>query len=100
MQICMADPEIRSKKEAQKYIQNTANNIRGKSIDSIREYVNANLDEKAILEEAKPFLEKELKCEIIVYSADETNVKDPNNISRRAEPERPAIFIDVHGDFS
>ncbi len=94
----MADPTIRSRgKEAQKYIQKVANDIRGSSIDVVLSYLNANIDEKSILEEAKPFLEKELGCSVEIFNADEIdsgNAYDPEKKSRFAEPGRPAIYIE------
>lgn len=98
IQKSMADPTIRSRgKEAQKYIQKVANDIRGSSIDVVLNYLNANIDEKSILEEAKPFLEKELGCSVEIFNADEIdsgNAYDPEKKSRFAEPGRPAIYIE------
>jgi len=97
MQKCMEDPSIRSHKEAQKYIQKIANDIRGSSIDAVLRYLGANLDEKQILEEAKPFFEKEFACPVEIFSADEVdagNAYDPDKKSRFAEPGRPAIYIE------
>lgn len=98
IQKSMADPTIRSRgKEAQKYVQKVANDIRGSSVDVVLNYLNANLDEKAILEEAKPFLEKEFGCPVEIFSAEEIdagNAYDPEKKSRFAEPGRPAIYIE------
>jgi leucyl-tRNA synthetase, archaeal and cytosolic family len=98
MQKCMEEAEIRSKgKDSQKYIQKVANDIRGSSVDVILKYLNAELNEKQILEEAKPFLEKELGCPIEIYSAEDAEndgACDPEKKSRFAEPSRPAIYIE------
>lgn len=98
MQSSMAEPTIRSRgKEAQKYIQKVANDIRGSSIDVVLNYLNAELDEKKILEEAKPFFEKELCCLVEIFDADEIDAGrayDPEKKSRFAEPARPAIYIE------
>ena len=98
MQKCMEEPTIRSRgKDAQKYIQKVANDIRGSSMDALLKYLDANLNEKQILEEAKPFLEKELGCPIEIFSAEEVDAGqayDPDKKSRFAEPERPAIYIE------
>ena len=94
----MEEPTIRSRgKDAQKYIQKVANDIRGSSMDTVLKYLAADLDEKQILEEAKPFLEKELGCPIEIFSAEEVDAGqayDPDKKSRFAEPERPAIYIE------
>ncbi|MBZ3935650.1 leucine--tRNA ligase [Methanimicrococcus blatticola] len=98
IQKSMADPTIRSRgKEGQKYVQKVANDIRGSSIDAVLSYLNANVDEKQILEEAKPFLEKELGCPVEIFDAEEIdagNAYDPEKKSRFAEPGRPAIYIE------
>lgn len=98
MQKSMEEPIIRSRgKDAQKYIQKVANDIRGSSIDTVLNYLNADLDEKAILEEAKSFFEKELGCPVEIYNAEEIdagNAYDPEKKSRFAEPGRPAIYIE------
>ena len=98
MQKCMEEPAIRSSgKDAQKYIQKVANDARGSSMDTVLKYLDADLNEKQILEEAKPFLEKELGCAIEIFSAEEVSAGqayDPEKKSRFAEPERPAIYIE------
>ncbi|MDR0767185.1 MAG: leucine--tRNA ligase [Methanosarcinales archaeon] len=98
MQKSMEDPLIRSRgKDAQKYIQKVADDIRGSSIDVVLRYLNADLDEKAILEEAKPFFEKEFGCPVEIFSAEEIvagEAYDPEKKSRFAEPGRPAIYIE------
>lgn len=98
MQKCMEESAIRSRgKDAQKYIQKVAGDIRGSSIDAVLKYLEADLDEKAILKEAKPFLERELGCPVEIFGAEETdaeNAYDPEKKSRFAEPGRPAIYIE------
>ncbi|MDV0446521.1 Valine--tRNA ligase [Methanosarcinaceae archaeon Ag5] len=98
IKICMEDSDIRTRgKDAQKYIQKAAGEVRGSSVDVAVNYLNANLDEKQILEEAKAFIEKETGCEVQVFSAKEIDAKtayDPENKSRFAEPMRPAIYIE------
>ncbi|MCL2550478.1 MAG: leucine--tRNA ligase, partial [Methanimicrococcus sp.] len=98
MQKSMEEPLVRSRgKDAQKYIQKVAGDIRGSSIDVVLKYLEANLDEKAVLEEAKPFFERELGCPVEIFSAEEIdagNAYDPEKKSRFAEPGRPAIYIE------
>ncbi|WNY25183.1 leucine--tRNA ligase [Methanolapillus millepedarum] len=98
IKLCMEDQDIRTRgKDAQKYIQKAAGEVRGSSVDIAVNYLNANLDEKQILEEAKAFIEKETGCDVQVFSAKEIDAKtayDPENKSRFAEPMRPAIYIE------
>lgn len=98
MKKSMDEPLIRSRgKDAQKYIQKVAGDIRGSSIDVVLRYLEANLDEKAVLEEAKPFLERELGCPVEIFNAEEIDAGkayDPERKSRFAEPGRPAIYIE------
>ncbi|MDV0445718.1 L-cysteine:1D-myo-inositol 2-amino-2-deoxy-alpha-D-glucopyranoside ligase [Methanimicrococcus sp. At1] len=98
MQKSMEEPTIRSRgKEAQKYIQKVAGDIRGSSIDVVLRYLNAELDEKEVLEGAKQFFEKELGCAVEIFDAEEIdagNAYDPEKKSRFAEPGRPAIYIE------
>ncbi|WNY26575.1 leucine--tRNA ligase [Methanolapillus ohkumae] len=98
IKICMEEESIKTRgKDAQKYIQKVAGDIRGSSVDVVVKYLETNLDEKKILEEARPFLEKETGCAIEIFGAAEMDAKtayDPENKSRFAEPMRPAIYIE------
>lgn len=93
----MADPEIRSRgKDAQKYIQKAAADVRGSSAAAVERYLNANADEKELLTDAKAFLEKAYGCpfEICCPADVEADPElDPQNKSRFAEPARPAIYM-------
>jgi leucyl-tRNA synthetase len=83
----MEKREIRVKgKDAVKYIaQLTKGPTRGKVIE---------IDEKKLLEEARPFFEKEFKCEVVVLNSEEDGVYDPMNKSRHASPLKPAIYAE------
>jgi leucyl-tRNA synthetase len=52
------------------------------------------LNETQTLNEAKNFLEKELKAKICVYGEEDPNRYDPKNRASLAKPYRPAIFIE------
>jgi leucyl-tRNA synthetase len=52
------------------------------------------LDEFRVLTNAKPFLEKELKVNIIVFRADDPSRYDPKDRAKFAMPYRPAIYIE------
>jgi leucyl-tRNA synthetase len=52
------------------------------------------LDELNIIQDAKSFLKKELRCEIEIFVEDDVNKYDPNNRARLAQPYRPGIYIE------
>jgi leucyl-tRNA synthetase len=52
------------------------------------------LDEVAVLREAKSFLQRELNTEIHIHMEEEKQKYDPNNRAKRAEPYKPAIYIE------
>ena len=52
------------------------------------------VSERAYLEGARPFLERELRCSVTVHEAGESGVSDPKGKARFAEPGRPAIFVE------
>ncbi len=60
-----------------------------------REYLLAigSLDEKAILLDAKKFLEQEFKAEVEVFEEDEARGSDLESKAKLAKPYRPAIYI-------
>ena len=51
------------------------------------------LNETTLLLEAKSFLERELKAEIVVFKEDDDHTFDPENRARLAKPFRPAIYV-------
>ncbi|MEE9489861.1 MAG: leucine--tRNA ligase [Thermoplasmata archaeon] len=52
------------------------------------------IDEKNYLEESKGFLEREFKCEVSIFTADDPERHDPGSRATGARPWRPAIFIE------
>jgi leucyl-tRNA synthetase len=52
------------------------------------------VDEKALLSEAKAFFMKELKTEVEVHSEEESSLYDPKGRAKMAEPYRPGIFVE------
>jgi leucyl-tRNA synthetase len=52
------------------------------------------IDERSYLEESKDFLEKEFRCEVLIFSADDSERYDPMSRATGARPWRPAIFIE------
>jgi leucyl-tRNA synthetase len=52
------------------------------------------IDEKALLREARAFFSKELKTEVQVHSEEESSLYDPKGRAKIAEPYRPAIFVE------
>jgi leucyl-tRNA synthetase len=83
----MEKKEIRVKgKEAVKYITQL---IKGPASGKVIE-----IDEKGVLEDARPFFEKEFKCEVVVLNSEEVGIHDPMNKSRQAMPLKPAIYAE------
>jgi hypothetical protein len=52
------------------------------------------VDEKALLGEARAFFCKELKTEVEVHSEEEPSLYDPKGRAKMAEPYRPGIFVE------
>ena len=52
------------------------------------------IDEKAVITEAKNFLEKGFNAKVEVYMEDDSNRYDPKNRATLALPYRPAIYIE------
>jgi len=53
-----------------------------------------SLNEKAILEEARNFLEREFNAQIEIFDEDTPNLYDPKCKSEYARPYKPAIYIE------
>lgn len=87
IKMAMAKDEIRVQgKEAVKYI---AQLTKSPALAQVIE-----IDEKGVLEEARPFFEKEFKCSVVVLSSEEDGIYDPMNKSRQASPLKPAIYAE------
>jgi len=52
------------------------------------------VDESQILQEARSFLERELRAEVSAYHEDDPKRYDPKNRAELARPYRPAIYIE------
>ncbi|MFQ6106584.1 MAG: leucine--tRNA ligase [Thermoplasmata archaeon] len=89
------------KDEAVKVVAKEASKYAPALVDRITKMKPSDLDlfshptnEKAYLEESKEFLEREFKCEISVFAADNAERYDPKSRAKNARPWRPAIFIE------
>jgi len=51
-------------------------------------------DERAYLEAARPFLERQFRCAVAVREAGEPGLVDPKGKARSAMPGRPAIYVE------
>lgn len=52
------------------------------------------IDEYKVLQEAKKFLEKEFRCKVEIYKADDKTAPDPGKKKKRAKPNKPGIYIE------
>ena len=93
MKKLMADEEIRSKgKAVSKYVQKLAGESRKMKPEDRKRY-SITIDEKSYIGGAVDFLKEQFDCDIEVYRAGE-ECYDPQNKAQRAEPWKPAIFIE------
>jgi len=96
MRELMKDPELR--REAKKisvFVSKALQEINAMPTDQKKRRLKAGeLDEEALLKEAKRFLEKEFKAEILVYKEEDPLRYDPKNRANLAKPYRPAIYIE------
>ncbi|WP_309492909.1 leucine--tRNA ligase [Candidatus Hecatella orcuttiae] len=91
----MARPSLREKgASAAKFVNKTLEAV-VKLPEEMRKkrLLLGKLDEKAYLEEAKPFLEKEFRCPVAVYRADDPEAYDPQRKAALSEPYRPGIYV-------
>ncbi|GBE54778.1 valine--tRNA ligase [archaeon BMS3Bbin15] len=54
----------------------------------------ARIDERAMLKEAREFIEREARAEVEVYLSEDENIYDPAGKSRNAMPMKPAIYLE------
>lgn len=52
------------------------------------------IDEYEVLKEAKKFLEREFRCIVEIYKADDKTAPDPGKKKERAKPNKPGIYIE------
>jgi leucyl-tRNA synthetase len=90
----MADADIRSQgKAVPDFIKKLVPELQKRSRGDL-ESLSVPLNEKNHLEEAAGFLATELGAEVLVLSADDPDLHDPQGKVRFAVPGRPALFIE------
>lgn len=96
MRELMKDPELRKQaKKVAAFAGSLVSELNAAPEDQKRRKLEiGRVDEKAVIEEAKEFLEKELNAEISVYSEEDFQRYDPKNRAGMAKPYRPAIYIE------
>ena len=96
MRELMKAPDLRKEaKRVSAYVGKTLQEINAMSADQKKRRLEAGeLNEKALLNEAKRFLEREFKAEILIYSEDDPQRYDPKKRASLAKPYRPAIYIE------
>lgn len=82
-------------KDLPKFASRIINQVRTMPSDlRKRRLTVGEIDEGEALTEAKNFLAKELKTEVMVHSEEDKDTYDPKKRAQLAEPYRPAIFIE------
>jgi leucyl-tRNA synthetase len=96
MKKLMKNTEIRKvANKAAKFVAQIVEEINRAPKDRKRRLLEASaLDEKATLEDAKKFFQKEFNAEIHVYKEDDPERYDPKKRAPLARPYRPAIYIE------
>ena len=96
MKDLMAKPELRAKADkAAKFIGQTVDDLNRMSEERKKQLLQIkSIDEAQALNEAKRFLERELKAKVDVYGEEETGRYDPKSRAQLAKPYLPAIFIE------
>ncbi|UCE81490.1 MAG: leucine--tRNA ligase [Methanobacteriota archaeon] len=82
-----------ARKELPAFAKAVASEVGRMSPDE-RRRASARVDELTVLRVAKEFLEDYFRCEVLVFSADDTAKLDPENRARQARPGRPAIHVE------
>ncbi|MCX8162346.1 MAG: class I tRNA ligase family protein, partial [Candidatus Bathyarchaeota archaeon] len=93
---CRVDPELKAYTDG---IYRLAQEIAREAVKlgraKIELYSRIDLDTlRKFLEDAKPFLEKELKCKVEIYLEGEEGIYDPAGRSSRSIPWKPAIYVE------
>ena len=90
----MSDEEMKkNSKDVIKYINNLNKDIKKLNKKDIERY-QKNIDSFKYLNESKDFLEKVFNCEISIIKSDNSNIYDPENRAKYAQPLRPALYIE------
>ncbi|MCD6409819.1 MAG: hypothetical protein J7L98_05765, partial [Candidatus Verstraetearchaeota archaeon] len=91
----MKKEEIRAKgKEAVSLIQNASKYMTSLSPEMRRGILKMSIDEQAVLERSKDFLEKLFNAQVKVFRADSPDIVDPAGKAKGALPLRPAIYLE------
>ena len=96
MRLTMGDAELRKDaKRVSSFVQELVEDL----VKAPRELVEGRLsagrsDEFQTISEARIFLAKELKADVLVYHEDDESRYDPRSRARLAEPYRPAIYVE------
>jgi leucyl-tRNA synthetase len=89
----MGDPDLRERGDAVSDLANDlVESVRGQSDGDLA--ATAEIDERAVYEEAAPFLEREFDATVELYDEDADDVVDPAGRAGNAVPFRPAIHIE------
>lgn len=90
------EPELKSVAEKlTKFIHQIIEELNQMPEDKKRRQLKLEvINEKQILDEAKIFLERELKTKIFIYSEEDAKRYDPKRRAESARPRRPAIYIE------
>ncbi|HXX88198.1 MAG TPA: leucine--tRNA ligase [Candidatus Acidoferrum sp.] len=96
MRKLMEEPDLRANAEkVAKFASQIVEEIDRTSEETKQERLQTGLmKETDALEEAKSFLQKELKAEIYVYNEEDPERHDPKQRAQLAKPYRPAIYIE------
>ncbi len=90
----LADPEMKPLgQQVSQYIAKIAAEIKTLSETDRRRFL-IPLDEKNHLSDAKSYLSEALRCQVEIFSADDSNLYDPAKKIKFAVPLRPAIYIE------
>jgi leucyl-tRNA synthetase len=90
----MTDPKLKKRgKEAADFARKCAEELVKRSPGEIGR-LSVAFDEAPFLNDAAGFIAKEVGCEVIVLSADEPGIYDPQRKVRAAQPRRPAILVE------
>jgi leucyl-tRNA synthetase len=89
----MQDPDLRERgDEVNDLVGDLVDLVRGQDDDLLA--AMADLDERAVYEDAADFLEREFEATVEVYAEDDPDVVDPADRAGSATPFRPAIHIE------
>jgi leucyl-tRNA synthetase len=93
MKELMADPVLRAKGgEVNKYIGQAMKDV--KRIDEAHRSLALSVDELALYQHVKPFLEKKFECAFEVHSGEDPGAPDPQKKKDKGSPLKPAIAIE------